>query len=72
MLSQFYLRVVEIVKNIIGKKNEQQVIEEFKECLKCQSMYFNDEKFLENESGKDVFFKCISMEKVKIYCLKCY
>lgn len=72
MLCQFYLRVVEIVKKIIGNQNEIQVVDEFKKCLEDQSMFFNDEKILENESNKDVFVKCISMEMVKIYCFKWY
>lgn len=70
MLSQLYPRAVEIAKNITGKKNEQQAIEEFKEHLKRQSMYFNDEKFPENESGKDAFSTCTSMEEAKIRCPK--
>lgn len=70
MLSQLYPRAVEIAKKITGKNNEQQAMEEFKKRLKSQSMYFNDEKFPENESGKDAFSRCTSMEEAKIHCPK--
>ena len=70
MLSQLYPRAVEIAKKITGKKDEQQAMEELKKRLYNQSMYFNDEKFPENESGKDAFSKCTSMEEAKIYCPK--
>ena len=70
MLSQLYPRAVEIAKKITGKENEQQAMEEFKKRLSSQSMHFNDEKFPENESGKDAFSKCTSMEEAKIYCPK--
>lgn len=35
-------------------------------------MFFNDEKIPENESNKDAFAKCTSMEQAKIYCPKRY
>lgn len=70
MLNQLYPRAVEIAKKITGKKNENQAIEELKERLKDQSMYFNDRKIPENESNKDAFSKCTSMEEAKIHCPK--
>ncbi|KAJ7394047.1 hypothetical protein OS493_003720 [Desmophyllum pertusum] len=35
-------------------------------------MYFNDEKIPKNESNKDAFSKCTSMEQAKIHCPKRY
>lgn len=70
MLSQLYPRAVKIAKKITGKMNENQAIEVLNKRLKSQSMYFNDEKFPENESSKDAFSKCTSMEEAKIRCPK--
>ena len=72
MLGQLYPRAVEIAKKITGNQNETQAVDEFKKRLEDQSMFFNDEKIPENESNKDAFAKCISMEKAKIHCPKRY
>lgn len=72
MLDQLYPRAVEIAKKITGYQNESQAIDEFKKRLEDQSMFFNDEKIPENESNKDAFAKCTSMETAKIYCPKRY
>ena len=72
MLNQLYPRAVEIAKKITGKKNKDQAIEELKKRLDDQSMYFNDEKIPKNESNKDAFSKCTSMEQAKIHCPKRY
>ncbi|KAL9986409.1 hypothetical protein ACROYT_G000554 [Oculina patagonica] len=72
MLNQLYPRAVEIAKKITGKQDENQAVELFKKRLEEQSMFFNDEKIPENESNKDAFAKCTSMEQAKIYCPKRY
>lgn len=72
MLNKLYPRAVEIAKKITGKQDEAQAVDEFKKRLEDQSMFFNDEKIPENESNKDAFAKCTSMEQAKIYCPKRY
>lgn len=68
MLGQLYPRAVEIAKKVTGKQDEGQAVDDFKRLLEDQSMFFNDEKIPENESNKDAFAKCTSMEQAKIYC----
>lgn len=72
MLNQLYPRAVEIAKKITGERDEGKAVEDFKKRLEDQSMFFNDEKIPENESNKDAFSKCTSMETAKIYCPKRY
>ena len=72
MLRQLYPRAVEIAKKITGNQNETPAVDEFKKRLEDQSMFFNDEKIPENESNKEAFAKCISMETAKIHCPKRY
>ena len=72
MLRQLYPRAVEIAKKITGNQNETQAVDEFNKRLEDQSMFFNDEKIPENESNKDAFAKCVSMETAKIHCPKRY
>lgn len=72
MLDQLYPRAVEIAKEITGNNDTDQAVEEFKKRLEEQSMFFNDEKIPENESNKDAFSKCTSMEAARIYCPKRY
>lgn len=72
MLNQLYPRAVQSAKNITGLQDEGQAVAEFKRRLEDQSMFFNDEKIPENESNKDAFEKCTSMEQAKLYCPKRY
>lgn len=68
MLHRLYPRAVEIAKKITGKENDSAAVEEFKRSLEDQSMFFNDMKIPENESNKDAFSKCTSMESAKFHC----
>ena len=72
MLKQLYPRAVGIAKQITGMNETDKAVEEFKKRLEDQSMFFNEEKIPENESNKDAFAKCTSMETAKIYCPKRY
>jgi len=68
MLNRLYPRAVEIAKKITGKQDEGEAVEDFKKRLEDQSMFFNEEKIPENESNKEAFSKCTSMETAEIYC----
>ena len=72
MLRKLYPRAVESAKKITGNDSEEGAVEEFKKRLEGQNMFFNDEKIPENESNKDAFAKCTSMETAKVYCPKRY
>lgn len=68
MLHKLYPRAEEIARKITGKENNSAAVEEFKRRLEDQSMFFNDVKIPENESNKDAFSKCTSMESAKLHC----
>ncbi|XP_068740559.1 uncharacterized protein [Montipora capricornis] len=68
MLNKLYPRAVVIAKKITGKQNDSEAVEDFKKRLEDQSMFFNEEKIPENESNKEAFSKCTSMETAKKYC----
>lgn len=55
-----------IVKVVIKKDGEEEVVIEFKKYFNFLEMYFNEYFFLENEFNEEVYFKCKSIEG-KIY-----
>ncbi|EDO42149.1 predicted protein [Nematostella vectensis] len=59
---------VRIAQEITELSDEEAAVKEFKGILENQTMFFNDQAFPANESDKEAFLKCNSMESARQYC----
>ncbi|XP_065652112.1 uncharacterized protein LOC100210725 isoform X2 [Hydra vulgaris] len=67
-LHQFYNEVLALGKNVTGKENEEEIIEEFKKKLNKKSLYFNAFKFPDNESDDIAHEKCVNDKDAAELC----
>ncbi|XP_048583991.1 uncharacterized protein LOC5513994 [Nematostella vectensis] len=68
MLGKLYPEAVRIAQEITELSDEEAAVKEFKGILENQTMFFNDQAFPANESDKEAFLKCNSMESARQYC----
>ena len=68
MLNKLYPEAVQIAMNYTRESNSTRAVEKFKSELAAQKMFFNDMKIPENESNKEAFSKCTSLETAKVHC----
>lgn len=65
-----FAQIVSLAKNITGKQDTKAAVKEFKTNITSQDMYFNKDPLPTNETGKQAFKLCNSVEGAMRFCPK--